>query len=251
MKKRWGSFPLLRAADGSSYLFPFCLVTSLFLLWGFAHGLLDVLDKHFQNTLHVSKAQSGMVQFSLYIGYLVMAGPAGTFMKRYGYHKGIILGLSLFALGAFLFYPAAKFAAFVPFLIALFVIACGLSTIETAANPYTTVMGVPEGAARRINIAQSFNGLGWILGPLIGGMLIFGASRSTGRFDSLVTPYLWIGSIVLLVCVVFAFTRLPEIREKNEEGISERASLSELFSRRLFVKAVIAQFLYVAAQTGV
>lgn len=242
---------LLRAADGSSYLFPFCLVTSLFLLWGFAHGLLDVLDKHFQNTLHVSKAQSGMVQFSLYIGYLVMAGPAGTFMKRYGYHKGIILGLFLFALGAFLFYPAAKFAAFVPFLIALFVIACGLSTIETAANPYTTVMGASEGAARRINIAQSFNGLGWILGPLIGGMLIFGAGHSAGRFDSLVTPYLWIGSIVLLVCVVFAFTRLPEIREKNEEGISERASLSELFSQRLFVKAVIAQFLYVAAQTGV
>ncbi|MBN9385875.1 MAG: L-fucose:H+ symporter permease [Chitinophagaceae bacterium] len=253
MKNRRASFPLLRATDGSSYLFPFSLVTSLFLLWGFAHGLLDVLDKHFQNTLHVSKAQSGMVQFSLYIGYLVMAGPAGTFMKRYGYHKGIILGLSLFALGAFLFYPAAKFSAFVPFLIALFVIACGLSTIETAANPYTTVMGAPEGAARRINIAQSFNGLGWILGPLIGGMLIFGASHSTkdGRFDSLVTPYLWIGSIVLLVCVVFAVTRLPEIREKNEEGIAEHASLSELFSHRLFVKAVIAQFLYVAAQTGV
>lgn len=108
MKKSKVPFSLLRAADGTSYLFPFSLVTSLFLLWGFAHGLLDVLDKHFQNTLHVSKAQSGMVQFSLYIGYLVMAGPAGTFMKRYGYHKGIILGLSLFALGAFLFYPACS-----------------------------------------------------------------------------------------------------------------------------------------------
>src|SRR5580692_11757780 len=129
---------LLQAEDGSSYFRPFAMVTSLFLLWGFAHGLLDVLDKHFQNTLHVSKAQSGMVQFSLYIGYLVMATPAGVFMKKYGYKKGIILGLSLFALGAFLFYPAARLAAFIPFLMALFIIACGLSCLETAANPYTT-----------------------------------------------------------------------------------------------------------------
>src|ERR1700749_554979 len=99
---------LLRAPDGRSYWRPFALVTSLFLLWGFAHGLLDVLDKHFQNTLHITKAESGFVQFSLYIGYLVMAYPAGVFMKRYGYKKGIILGLALFATGAFLFYPAAK-----------------------------------------------------------------------------------------------------------------------------------------------
>jgi len=243
----------LRAADGASYLFPFSLVTSLFLLWGFAHGLLDVLDKHFQNTLHVSKAQSGMVQFSLYIGYLVMAGPAGTFMKRYGYHKGIILGLSLFALGAFLFYPAAKFSAFVPFLVALFVIACGLSTIETAANPYTTVMGPPEGAARRINIAQSFNGIGWILGPFIGGLVIFGANESgnAGTFDSLVKPYMWVGGIVLVVAALFSFTRLPVIVEENQEGIADNAPVRELLKHPGFVLAVIAQFLYVAAQTGV
>ena len=112
---------LLRAADGSSYFRPFALVSSLFLLWGFAHGLLDVLDKHFQNTLHISKGQSGFVQFSLYIGYLAMAYPAGVFMKKYGYKKGIILGLILFAAGAFLFYPVAKLAAFIPFLIALFI----------------------------------------------------------------------------------------------------------------------------------
>jgi len=235
---------LFRTPDGSSFVLPFAMVTSLFLLWGFAHGLLDVLDKHFQNTLHVSKAESGMVQFSLYIGYLVMAGPAGSFMKRYGYQKGIILGLLLFATGAFLFYPAAKLGAFIPFLLALFIIACGLSTIETAANPYTTTLGPPDGAARRINIAQSFNGMGWILGPLIGGMLIFGANE-------LVTPYLWIGGLVLLVCGSFTIVRLPVIQEPNQEQIAENASLGELFKHRGFVLAVIAQFLYVAAQTGV
>jgi FHS family L-fucose permease-like MFS transporter len=244
---------LLSAGDGTSYLRPFIMITSLFLLWGFAHGLLDVLDKHFQNTLHVSKAESGFVQFSLYIGYLVMAYPAGLFMKRYGYKKGIILGLSLFALGAFLFYPAAKLAMFIPFLMALFIIACGLSCLETAANPYTTVLGPPSGAARRINIAQSFNGLGWILGPLMGGLFIFGTTQTgnAGTFDSLLKPYMWVGSIVVLVAVVFAFTKLPAIQEENAEGIDADAPTRELLKHPAFVLAVLAQFLYVAAQTGV
>ena len=244
---------LFRAADGTSYRRPFAMITILFLLWGFAHGLLDVLDKHFQNTLHVTKAQSGFVQFSLYIGYLVMAYPAGVFMKRFGYKKGIILGLGLFALGAFLFYPAAKFAAFLPFLMALFIIACGLSCLETAANPYTTVLGPKSGAARRINIAQSFNGLGWILGPLIGGLVIFGVQKSgnAGTFDSLVQPYIFVGAIVVLVAIVFSFTRLPSIQEDNDEGIAANAPTSELLRHPSFVLAVIAQFLYVAAQTGV
>jgi len=251
MKKNTTS--LFRAPGGASYLRPFLLITTLFLLWGFAHGLLDVLDKHFQNTLHVSKAQSGFVQFSLYIGYLVMAYPAGSFMKRFGYRKGIILGLGLFAMGAFLFYPAARLAAFVPFLLALFVIACGLSCLETAANPYTTVLGPPQGAARRINIAQSFNGLGWILGPLVGGLVIFGAERSgnAGTFDTLTRPYMWVGGIVTAVALVFLVTGLPPIREDNKEGISADASVRELFGRRAFLLAVLAQFLYVAAQTGV
>lgn len=245
--------PLFRGMDGTNYIRPFALITCLFLLWGFAHGLLDVLDKHFQNTLHVSKAESGFVQFSLYIGYLVMAYPAGSFMKRYGYKKGIVMGLSLFATGAFLFYPAAKLGAFVPFLLALFVIACGLSCLETAANPYTTVLGPPPGAARRINIAQSFNGLGWILGPLMGGLFIFGAERAgnAGTFDSLVKPYMWVGCIVVGVALVFVLTRLPSIREDNEAGIAESAPARELLKYPGFVLAVVAQFLYVAAQTGV
>jgi len=239
---------LLRMANGKSYAFPFALITSLFLLWGFAHGLLDVLDKHFQNTLHISKAQSGFVQFSLYIGYLVMAGPAGAFMKRYNYKAGVILGLALFALGAFLFVPAARLGAFIPFLVCLFIIACGLSCLETAANPYTTVLGPPGGAARRINLAQSFNGLGWILGPLIGGLLIFGAGNS---LNSLVIPYVGVGGIVLAVLLVFLFSRLPEVPAENSEQIGERAPLSELKKHKGFVLAVVAQFLYVAAQTGV
>ena len=244
---------LFKGPGGISYAKPFALITTLFLLWGFAHGLLDVLDKHFQNTLHISKAQSGFVQFSLYIGYLVMAYPAGVFMKRYGYKKGIILGLTLFAVGAFLFYPAATFEAYIPFLLALFILACGLACLETAANPYTTVMGPPGGAARRINFAQSFNGLGWILGPLIGGFFVFGLQKSGKEptSDALIPPYMIVGSIVVVVAIIFAFTKLPAIQEENEEGILENAPTKELLKHPAFILAVIAEFLYVAAQTGV
>jgi FHS family L-fucose permease-like MFS transporter len=252
MKKN-NSTSLIRSADGTSYLFPFILISSLFLLWGFAHGLLDVLNKHFQNILHVSKAQSGFVQFSLYIGYLVMAVPAGLIMKRFGYKRGIIMGLALFSLGAFLFYPAAKLESFVPFLLALFVIACGLACLETAANPYSTVLGPKQYAARRINISQSFNGLGWILGPLIGGLFVFGTKDSgeAGKFDSLITPYMLIGAIVIVVAIVFAFTKLPEIKEHSDTETAEDPPMKNLLKHPLFVLAVIAQFLYVAAQTGV
>lgn len=121
---------LFTGENGVRYLVPFVFICSLFLLWGFAHGFLDVLDKHFQDLLHVSKAQSGFVQFSLYIGYLAMGIPAGLFIKKYGYQRGIIFGLALFAIGAFLFYPAAKLEKFIPFLLALFVLACGLAFLK-------------------------------------------------------------------------------------------------------------------------
>ena len=244
---------LIKSPDGTSYLIPFILVTSLFLLWGFAHGLLDVLNKHFQNILHVSKAQSGFVQFSLYIGYLVMAIPAGLIMKRFGYKFGIILGLGLFALGAFLFYPAAALRTFIPFLMALFVIACGLACLETAANPYSTVLGPKESAPQRINFSQSFNGLGWILGPLIGGLLIFGAEKTgeADKFKSLLTPYMLIGSVVIVVAIAFIFTKLPDIKEQDSEGSEENPPMRMLLKHPFFLLAVIAQFLYVAAQTGV
>jgi len=243
---------LFRNENGINYLLPFIFICSLFLLWGFAHGFLDVLDKHFQDLLHVSKAQSGFVQFSLYIGYLAMAIPAGLFIKRYGYQRGIIFGLALFAIGAFLFYPAAKLEAFIPFLVALFILACGLAFLETAANPYSIVLGSKDGAARRINTSQSFNGLGWILGPLIGGLFIFGseAKNETNKFSSLVTPYMMIGCIVVVVGIVFMLIKLPEIEQKSESEADANPPMRNLLKHPAFIVAVIAQFLYVAAQTG-
>lgn len=253
MKKK-NQQTLFSAPDGKSYLVPFILITSLFLLWGFAHGLLDVLNKHFQGVFTMTKAESGLVQFSTYIAYFLMALPAGLFMKRFGYKKGIILGLCLFAVGAFAFIPAAFLHSATPFLVALFVIACGLCILETAANPYSTILGPEESGAQRLNLSQSFNGLGWILGPLVGGMLIFGGAEDDPF--TLTKPYLLVGSVVLLVAVLFFFTKLPEVQ--LEEEPDEAAMASEVASGTVsiwrhpqFVRAIIAQFCYCAAQTGI
>lgn len=243
---------LVAAPGGKSYLVPFILITSLFLLWGFAHGLLDVLNKHFQGVFTMTKAESGLVQFSTYIAYFLMALPAGAFMKRYGYRKGIIMGLLLFAIGAFGFIPAAFLHSATPFLIALFVIACGLCILETAANPYSTILGPPASAAQRLNLSQSFNGLGWILGPLVGGLLIFGASE--GDSMALTKPYILVGGIVLFVALLFFFTKLPEIKLEEEEEVTaivEEKPAASLWKRRQFVRSVVAQFCYCAAQTGI
>ena len=243
---------LVAAPGGKSYLVPFILITSLFLLWGFAHGLLDVLNKHFQGVFTMTKAESGLVQFSTYIAYFLMALPAGVFMKRYGYRKGIIMGLLLFAIGAFGFIPAAFLHSATPFLIALFVIACGLCILETAANPYSTILGPSASAAQRLNLSQSFNGLGWILGPLVGGLLIFGASE--GDSMALTKPYILVGGIVLFVALLFFFTKLPEIKPEEEEEVTaivEEKPAASLWKRRQFVRSVVAQFCYCAARTGI
>ena len=243
---------LVAAPGGKSYLVPFVLITSLFLLWGFAHGLLDVLNKHFQGVFTMTKAESGLVQFSTYIAHFLMALPAGAFMKRYGYRKGIIMGLLLFAIGAFGFIPAAFLHSATPFLIALFVIACGLCILETAANPYSTILGPSASAAQRLNLSQSFNGLGWILGPLVGGLLIFGASE--GDSMALTKPYILVGGIVLFVALLFFFTKLPEIKPEEEEEVTaivEEKPAASIWKRRQFVRSVVAQFCYCAAQTGI
>ena len=250
MKNKIDNTTIFKAPDGRSYLVPFILVTSLFLLWGFAHGLLDVLNKHFQLAFTMTKAESGLVQFSTYIAYFLMAIPAGIFMKKYGYKKGIILGLLLFATGAFSFIPAALIHSSTPFLIALFIIACGLCILETAANPYSTVLGPKESAAQRINLSQSFNGLGWILGPLVGGTLIFGTPE--GDSSALTKPYILVGSIVLVIGILFFFTKLPEIKEDDEKTpVTENIPDKSIWKHRHFVLAVIAQFAYCAAQTGI
>lgn len=250
MKNKFDNTTIFRTPDGRSYLVPFTLVTSLFLLWGFAHGLLDVLNKHFQLAFTMTKAESGLVQFSTYIAYFLMAIPAGIFMKKYGYKKGIILGLLLFATGAFSFIPAALMHSSTPFLIALFIIACGLCILETAANPYSTVLGPKESAAQRINLSQSFNGLGWILGPLVGGALIFGTPE--GDSSALTKPYILVGSIVLVIGILFFFTKLPEIKEDDERTpVTENIPDKSFGSNRLRTWPIYLSLPYCAAQTGI
>lgn len=241
--------PLFAAPNGKSYLIPFILITSLFLLWGFAHGLLDVLNKHFQGAFTMTKAESGLVQFSTYIAYFLMALPAGILVKRFGYKKGIILGLLLFATGSFAFIPAAFLHSATPFLVALFIIACGLCILETAANPYSTVLGPKESGAQRLNLSQSFNGLGWILGPLVGGLLIFGGDNEDPF--TLTQPYILIGCIVLFVAILFFFTHLPEVKPEEQAQEDLEAATTSIWSHPQFIRSIVAQFCYCAAQTGI
>lgn len=244
------STPLLRTPSGKSYLIPFLLISSLYLLWGCAHGLLDVLNKHFQGFFDMSKAESGFVQFSTYLAYFIMAIPAGLLLRKVGYKRGLFTGLLLFALGAFAFVPAAFAHSPIPFLIALFVLACGLCIIETGAHPYATIMGPTDTAAQRINVAAAFNGVGWIIGPLIGGTLIFGAAPG----DALATarPYVLVGGVVMLVALILAFIKLPEIVPESASHDEDTPTQDlPLWKHAAFVGAVIAQFCYVAAQTGI
>lgn len=234
------------------FLIPFILVTTLFFLWGFAHSLLDVLNKHFQDILGITKARSGWVQAALYGGYAVMAIPAGLIMNRFGYKKGIIFGLLTYAFGAFLFMPAAHIQTFEFTLFCLFVIACGLTCLETAANPFSTVLGPSETSEQRLNLSQSFNGLGWIMGPAIGGLLILGGnSNDPNKFASMTLPYMIIGTLVLLVAILFTVTRMPEIHEGEFDAHGDKGKFRDLLKYPHFKYAVISQFLYVAAQTGI
>jgi len=236
-----------------SFVFPLIMVTSLFFMWGFAISMLDVLNKHFQDALNVTRAQSGLIQFVVYGSYFVVALPAGYLMNRFGYQRGILIGLALYAVGAFLFYPATQVATFGFFLAALFIIGCGLAVIETGANPYVTVLGKPEGAARRLNLAQSFNGLGVILGPLIGGLALFKESDEATASDlsSIQAPYLTIGTLVLLLLLIFSTIKLPEVHARTHANTDPMVQRVRLFSQPHFVYGVIAQFFYIGAQAGV
>jgi FHS family L-fucose permease-like MFS transporter len=234
----------------NKYLIPLVLVTSLFFLWGFAYGLLDVLNKHFQETLNVTKSRSTLLQGAYFGAYFLIALPAGLFMNRYGYKKGIILGLCLYAVGAFLFYPAAGQSSFNFFLLALFILASGLACLETAANPYVTVLGSPETSASRLNLSQCFNGVGSFLGPIIAAYLFFGGDKGSNNLDSVKMIYNIIGVVVLVIAGLFLVTPLPEIKE-DEIVSSSSQDKKPLFSHSNFTNGVIAQFFYVAAQVGV
>ena len=230
-------------------MWPFVLVTSLFFLWGLAHSILDVLNKHFQETMDgVGKTESALVQAVMYGGYFVMALPAGQIIKRYGYRAGVITGLLLYGIGALLFIPGGQLLSFPFFLFSLFVIGCGLTCLETSANPYVTVLGNAEGAARRINLSQSFNGLGWIVGPLIGGHFAFAVGADKG---SIAIPYAIIGVVVLCVALVFAQVKLPEVQADGVAQTESAHATDSLWQHRNFVYGLIALFLYVAAQTGI
>lgn len=225
-----------------NYLIPFALVASLFFCWGFAHSILDVLNKHFQNMLEISKTRSALVQAMVYGGYFIMAIPAGVIIRQWGYKSGVITGLILYGIGALLFVPGERMMSFEFFLFCLFIIGCGLTCLETAANPYVTVLGEPETAASRLNLAQSLNGLGWIVGPLVGGLIIFGDSGSVAL------PYAVIGIAVLVIAVLFSRMQLPEIVDTST---SEKAGIDKLSKSESYLFGLVALFAYVAAQTGV
>ncbi|WP_458369812.1 sugar MFS transporter [Pseudomonas fluorescens] len=242
----------VQATAPSATKIVFILVTSLFFMWGLSHGLLDVLNKHFQDSLHVSKAQSGFIQAAYFGAYFIVALPVGAFMNRCGYKAGILVGLALFALGALLFIPATQMGTFAAFVGALFVLACGLGCLETAANLYASVLGAPETAERRLNFAQSFNGLGVFVGPLIGGSLFFAPPVTLVgfSFDPVMLTYACLGFVVILMMGVFAVTPLPEIQVQRSD--SDKAGITRsLWSYRNFTGALVAQFFYIAAQVGV
>lgn len=237
---------LVRTKEGRSFLLPFILITSLFFLWGFAHSILDVLNKHFQDTMEITRTRSALIQAVVYGGYFIMALPAGNIIRRFGYRAGVLTGLVLYGVGALLFIPGGRIGSFEFFLFSLFVIGCGLTCLETAANPYVTVLGDPEGSERRLNLAQSFNGLGWICGPLVGGFFLFAGGGDVS------TPYAIIGCIVLAVALVFARVKLPEIGDTPAQKMKEESTDSRgLWKEGTFTFGLVALFLYVAAQTGI
>jgi FHS family L-fucose permease-like MFS transporter len=245
---------MFETEDGKKYVFTFALVSTLFLLWGICNGMIDVMDKHFQDQLHLTKAQSAWVQFAHYLGYLLMAMPASWLARKVGYKGGIISGLMLVALGGFWFVPATYIASFWAFLLGVCVIAMGLTILETVANPYTTVLGPKKFAAARINFAQSFNGVGWIFGPIIGGVFFYSAGGTQVAQGQLYIPYLAVAIIVLAMSVVFYFADVPDLNTEDEYHLIDSTGTNvkrSIWSHPHFVGAVAAQFLYVAAQAGI
>ncbi len=250
---------------GGSYLFPFIMVTSLFFFWGFVHNLDPILIPHLRRAFSLSTVQASLVDSAVFIAYFAMAIPAGLIMKKYGYKTGILVGLLLFATGCFLFVPAANTMQYAFFLGALFIVACGLTILETAANPYVTILGSAQSSTQRLNFAQSFNGLAAFLAPIAGGQFILaenpvqeselnGMSEQArnayllSETSTVKMPYILLGCAIMMAAAIFYFTRLPDKKEKDEQ---EKEGFLHAFRHRHLTWAVVAQFFYVGAQVCV
>lgn len=232
------------------YLVPFILITSLFFLWGFARAILDVLNKHFQNSLDISLTQSSLIQVTTYLGYFLMAIPAGWFINRQGYRRGVVFGLALFAFGALLFIPGSEIGTFYAYLGPLFIIGCGLVFLETAANPYAAELGDKETASSRLNFSQSFNGLGCLFATYAVGQFLFNGSSDGGN---VVVPYAVLGVLVMCIAVVFSRVDLPEIKhEETEEDSIQDTRIMKLFKRHpMFVFGLFALLAYEIAEISI
>jgi FHS family L-fucose permease-like MFS transporter len=249
---------------GNKYLLPFILITSLFFLWGMAHGLDGILIPHLKKACQLNNSQSTLIDTSIFFAYFIMAIPAGMIIKKIGYKNSIITGLLVFAAGAFLFVPAANTRTYELFLFALFVIGCGLTILETSANPYAAILGPPESSSTRLNLAASFNGLAVTIAPLLGGVFILSGVNHTPEqlaamsdatraaylleeASSVKLPYIILGSILVVVAIVFYFMHLPAMKSKPTENEIKPGFFSVLkFSHLSW--AVVAQFFYVGAQ---
>lgn len=255
------------ANETKNWLFPFILVTSLFFFWGFVHNLDPILIPHLRKAFNLTDLQSSLVDSSVFIAYFVMALPAGYIMRKYGYKSGIMIGLMLFGTGSILFVPAANSLQYIYFLGALFVIACGLTFLETAANPYVTILGPAESATKRLNFSQSFNGLAAFIAPAYIGPMILSDNNYTqaqveamtpavrhafivSEADSVKMPYLILGLIILAVAVIFYFTNMPDVKDEDVEGEGGASFAGALKSMRLRW-GILAQFFYVGAQVCV
>jgi FHS family L-fucose permease-like MFS transporter len=249
-------------------MLPFSLVTSLFFMWGVPNNLNDVLIRQFMKSFALTRLEAGLVQSAFYLGYFLLAIPAALIMRRFGYKTGILMGLALFASGTYLFYPAAMAGKYLFFLGALFVIACGLSFLETASNPFISQLGDPETSERRLNFSQAFNPIGAITGVVVGTVFIFsgvelsksqiatmqalGTYQAYLRSETLrvVTPYLVLGTLALVLALVILRTKFPAIQSEHESDSGDHGRFIELFRYPHFLLAICAQFMYVGAQVG-
>lgn len=238
------------------YFLLFGFLTAIFFMWGFTLTMMDILNKHFQTVLHISKSRSSFIQISTFAAYAIVALPVGIFMKKYGYRKGILLGLCLYATGAFLFVPAANNASFNYFRIAIFVLASGMATLETVAHPYIASLGNQKTSDIRINFAQSFNGFGGVIGPIAGSYFLLNTEQHYKNDLMAVKQfYLIIGSFIALFSIAFALVSMSKnlseaMAHEEKETHTDTPTLKKIFQRKHFLFSVVAQFFNIAAQSG-